>query len=148
MDCNAELTMILGQQIKERFEKVSNIGGINIYLVQDSEGIHWKYKGVECHAQFYENRNNPYNLFYNIKFPRREGLFQKVEASVSGYEIGKSKYFGRPRREFFEDNDIQSYTLLCSIKRKPKNKKEQDDMLGFIWGKLIGPILGKATGIF
>ncbi len=147
MDYNKEWMHILGQQIEKRFSGVTNIGGIDVGLVEDEEGIHWGYKGVECHVHFYKNGEGIDNLFFNLKFQKKQGLAELIDALISASEVDKSKYFRKLRKEYVDEKDIDSYTVRCSVKKIPETKKQRDNMLGYVWGNLIGPMLGKATGI-
>jgi len=147
MDYCKEWTHILAQQIERRFSGVNNIGGIDIGLVEDDEGIHWKYKGVECQVQFYKNGNEKDNLLFNLKFQKKQGLVEKVDASISVSNIDDSKYFGGLKREHVSEKDVYSYIVRCPMKRMPKTRKHRDEMLGYVWGSLIGPLLGKAAEV-
>ena len=143
MDYNRELTHILGQQIKRRFEQASSIGGIDIKLVERDDGVHWEYKGVECHVNFYENKKKPHVLYFNMSSRGIDSLADCLEKSLSGSEIEKSEFLRRPLRTFSEN----SYAVSSSIKKKITDKKKRDEMLGYVWGRVIAPMLGTAAGL-
>ena len=147
MDYNKEFIHIFRQQIERKFFGVNNIGGIDIGLVEDEESIYWKYKGVECQVQFYKNGNGKNNLFFNLKFQKKPGLVEKVDASVSLSKIDSSRYFGKPKREHISEGEIYSYIIRCPIKKVPKTKEHRDEMFSYAWGNLIGPMLGKAAEV-
>lgn len=147
-----ELANTFYRQVEGRFKKMCSTGGVDIGIKKSDNDITWTYKEVKCHGKFGGNDNYPVAFFFNIEFVNQGLLAEKVDESFSSTEIEHTSHLGRPQRltHLFEDTPdgmIINYFVKCPIITVPKNESQRSAIVGNLWGKLAGKILGTATGV-
>lgn len=160
MDISNKYTSVLGEVIKKRFKGI-DIGFREIRGYNSSSAIDWKYKGIECKANFYSDRGKLF-FYMELEVPKREGLVERIgEESISNRKIDKvSRFLTRPHREIFEGKQSSlsnpnriCYKVHCRIKQNlanldpDKNPEIVDLLIADIWGYLMREPIGFSTGM-
>ena len=153
MDIPEQYTSLLGQAIQKRFSGF-DIGFREISGYQSPKAIDWKYKGVECKANFYAEEGK---LFFvmELEFPEISGLVDKIKAEgACGKNIeSKSKFLTKPKREVHMQDRKTHYSARCRLKQNMANLNPQkhpdlaEDLIKDIWGYIMKTSIGLATGI-
>ncbi len=150
---HTELADAFYWQVKRRFDNITRNGGVDIEINRSGKDVvTWVYKGVKCHGRFGENDNYPVAFFFNVEFVNQGLLAERVNESFSSTEIGHTVNLGRPHRLIHIPKDIPdgqavNYSVKCPIITVPKNEDQRSAIVGNLWGKLAGKILGTATGV-